>query len=118
MASLDTTELNETFDLLTHPHRRYTLHYLSTESEEVSIATLASEIAEWGEAKRATNQNNDPEGIEIALRHTHLPKIADAGIITYGPDKDSIKLKGLNGLGQFLTDTAPIDGFTRVPADD
>ncbi|MFC7141721.1 ArsR family transcriptional regulator [Halosimplex aquaticum] len=87
-------------------------------SEEISISTLASEIAQWDKAKGSTNQNNDPKSIEIALHHTHLPKIADAGIIAFGPNKDSIKLQELNGLGQFLTETEPIDGFSRVAAND
>lgn len=50
MAPLNTSRLNETFDLLTHPHRRYVLYHLRTKARDVGIETLAATIADWNEA--------------------------------------------------------------------
>jgi hypothetical protein len=45
MAAQIEPELNEIFDLMTHPHRRYILYYLTQESETVDVDTLAASLA-------------------------------------------------------------------------
>lgn len=117
MASLNSPELTEAFDLLTHPHRRYVLYYLSNESNVVNIDTLAVAIAKWDGEHTGTAQTNHEE-ILWTLHHTHLPKLADAGVITFGPNRDSITLREMGHLDQFLDDTAAIDGYTKITADD
>lgn len=118
MASLATSELNQTFELLTHPYRRYVLYYLTKESEVVGIDTLATAIGKWDGDHTGTDRTNNTKEAKTALHHTHLPKLADAGIITFGPNKDSIELGESDGLGRFLDDTARIDGYVQTAAGD
>lgn len=118
MASVSSSGLNETFDLLTHPYRRYVLYYLTQESEVVDIDTLATAIANWSRDHTGTDQTNNTNEIKTVLHHTHFPKLTDAGIITFGPNKNSIELREADGLSRFLDDTAPIDGYRKIVADD
>lgn len=118
MAAQNKTGLNETFDLLTHPHRRYVLYYLTNDSELVDLETLAGAIADLDRGQAATGPNASAATIATGLRHTHLPKLADAGVITYDADTGSIELDGTNGHGQFITEAARIDGYTQSAAGD
>lgn len=118
MASLDNSRLDEEFDLLTHPHRRYVLYHLRRESEAVEIGTLATAIAEWDGDQTGPDRSTDIREVETTLHHVHLPKLADAGVITYSADRGYVELGEIDGLDQFLGDTARIDGYTRSTADD
>lgn len=118
MAVLDAARLNETFNLLTHSHRRYVLYYLTRESERADIKTLASAIAKWDGEHRETDRSTDRKVIETALYHTHLPKLADAGIISFGTNTDSIRLRETDGVDRFLADTARIDGYSQTAISD
>ncbi len=115
---MDTTELNETFDLLTHPHRRYALYLLAEESEALSIGTLATAIATWEADRTGMDGPTEENAIEIGLHHSHLPKLEDAGIVTVAENEDSITLRRTDGLDRLLTDTARLDGYPPIVADE
>lgn len=110
--------LTETFDLLSHPYRRYALYYLTNESETVHIDTVGTMIAEWKSSRTETGGSTDSKAVEIALRHTHLPKLADAGVISFGANRDFIELRETDGLDPFLDDTARIDGYVKTAVSD
>lgn len=118
MAVSNTVELGETFDVLAHPYRRHVLYYLRTHSEEVAIDTLTAMLANELAGPSATGRSDSTGDIEVALHHTHLPKLADAGLITFAQDKQSIELDGMNGHGQFVDEAARIDGYAPPAAGD
>lgn len=118
MAAQNTTALTETFDLLADPHRRYVLYYLTKESEVVDLETLAAAIANWDGGPTATGRSDNREAIATGLYHTHLPKLADAGLITFDADTGSIELTETKGHGQFIAEAARIDGYTQTVAGD
>lgn len=118
MASLDGQMLTETFELLTHPYRRYALYYLTNESAEVGIETLAATIATWDGEQTGTDQSTTHTDIRTALRHIHIPKLAEAGIITVDTTTNRIELRDAAGVSQFLSDTAAVDGYGQTAADD
>ncbi len=106
------------FDLLTHPYRRYVLYHLTRESEAVDFDTLAASLANWDPGQPEASQNTSSATIEVQLRHMHLPKLADAGLITVAQDRQSIELGGVNGHGQFIDQAARIDGYAPPAAGD
>lgn len=118
MPSSNSARLGEIFDLLTHPYRRYVLYYLRTHSGVVAIDTLATNLANELDGPSVTGGRETPAHIEVTLHHTHLPKLADAGLITFAPDRQSIELDGMNGHGQFIDDAARIDGYAPPAAGD
>lgn len=118
MASLDTQRLNETFDLLSHPHRRYALYHLTEETGDVSVESLAAAVARWDGGHPETDRRGGAETIETALRHVHLPKLSDAGIVALDPDAGTVELGETDGFHEFLGETARIDGYSGPAADD
>ena len=92
MASTTAAGLSETSDVLAHPIRSHVLHYLRTHSEVVAIDTLTAVLTNELAGPSATAGGETPEQIEVALQHTHLPKLADAGLITYEDNPGEIAL--------------------------
>ncbi|MCU4800962.1 ArsR family transcriptional regulator [Halobacteria archaeon HArc-gm2] len=111
MTTMNTSRLNETFDLLTHPHRRYVLYHLKNKTGDVGIEPLAAAIADSDEVHPGMERATSIDEIKTKLYHTHLPKLAEAGFITVGPTMDSIVLAAPDGLDRFLAESAPIDGY-------
>lgn len=118
MASTTAAGLGETFDALTHPYRRHVLYYMRANSGVVAIDTLTAMLANELEGPSATAGRETPEDIEAALHHTHLPKLAEAGLITFAQDEQSVESNGMNGHGQFIDDAARIDGYAPPAAGD
>jgi len=110
--------LDETFDVLTHPYRRYVLYYLRTHSEEVDIETLSAMLANELEGPSTTSGGKTPESIAITLHHIHLPKLADVGLITFAQNGHSIELDEMTEHGQFIDQAARVDGYAPPAAGD
>lgn len=110
------TSLDEIFDVLTHPYRRYVLYYLRAHSEVVTIDTLTAMLANELDGSSTPAESGPTEHVEVALHHTHLPKLADAGLITVAQDGQSVELDGRTGRGQFIDHAARIDGYAPSAA--
>ncbi|WP_247001065.1 DUF7344 domain-containing protein [Halosolutus gelatinilyticus] len=118
MEGPNTSRLTETLDLLTHPYRRYTLYSLTNESKVIGVDTLAIAIAEWTGDQTEAGRSADRKAVETALRHTHLPKLVDEGIISFGANMGFIELRDMDRFDRFLADMARIDGYIQTAAGD
>lgn len=118
MASQNTVRLNQTFDILAHPSRRYILYHLRTDSEVESIETLAAALANRDQSQSPTDASDNSDDTKIALHHNHLPKLASADLITYDADTGVIELNETKDHGQFIATAARIDGYTPISASD
>lgn len=105
---------NEMFGLLTHSYRRYVLYYLTNESGTVDITSLSTAISNWGSDLEPIGRNEDRSDIELALHHTHLPKLADAGIILYDTTSRRVELSEAAWGDRFLAETALSDEYLYV----
>lgn len=72
------------FELLTHRHRRYALYYLSQRLGAVGLPDLVEAIT-LREGERA------PDRLAAEFHHRHLPKLVDAGVVEYDPDRERIR---------------------------
>jgi len=113
MAALTTPRLTETFDILTHPHRRYVLYHLTSNSGTADISALAAAIAEWDENGSDSARTSSIDVVETALNHSHLPKLADAGFVTIDRNSGTVELESRDGLDRFLGEAASIDGYAH-----
>ncbi|MDF9745490.1 DUF7344 domain-containing protein [Natrinema salsiterrestre] len=118
MAEPNPSRLTETFDLLSHPYRRYALYYLTRESETVSLDALASAIATWDGDHTGTDPSTDSETVEAALHHAHVPKLADAGIVLFDANAGVIQLDEADRIEGFLEDAARTDGYVQIATSD
>ena len=73
----DGAELNRVFDALRHPHRRRILLALDGHNPRTGDELTREELSDTGE---------DRNRLMTKLVHVHLPKLADAGYITWERD--------------------------------
>lgn len=116
MVEPNTSRLTETLDLLTHPYRRYTLYCLTNKSEVISVDTLATAIAEWAGDQTKLGRSTDRSAVKTTLCHTHLPKLADKGVVSFHSNTGTIELRDANGIDQFLAEMGRIDGYMQTVA--
>lgn len=81
------------FDLLSSPRRRFVLYYLRTESDSIALTALADEVAAW-EYETPVEELTDQERKRayVSLYQTHIPKLADAGIVEYDAESGDVAL--------------------------
>jgi hypothetical protein len=65
-------------DLLANRTRRDLLSYLATADGPITVEEAAAHLANTGGV-----HGQSPGRLEIALVHSHVPKLADAGVVTY-----------------------------------
>lgn len=116
MTALDTEQLNETFRLLTHPHRRFSVKCLQSQSRMVRIDALSKAIASWED--RTTDPSPVRDEIKISLHHAHLPMLENAGIVTYGENSNTVSLESTAGLGRFLDEVESVESYIHPAVED
>lgn len=104
-------ELDEVFTALDHSRRRYLLYTLVNERSEQTLSELATNIVAW-ERDKPIDEVTDEERrrVHVSLYHSHIPKLADLGILEYRESEDVIvrarnteQVKGvLDGAGAEL----------------
>lgn len=80
------------FDLLRSSRRREVLHYLNEQATETNIGTLAEHVAAV-ENDIDVNEltSTQRKRVYISLYQSHLPKMADHGVIEYD-DRGTVRL--------------------------
>jgi hypothetical protein len=84
--------LDEIFGVLKNRRRRGVLRYLSENSEQLDLGTLAEQIAarECGkDVSQITSQERTR--VYVGLYQCHLPKMADTGAISYNRSRGRIE---------------------------
>jgi hypothetical protein len=118
MGSPDTSRLNETFGLLKNSRRRYVLYHLRRESASTDLDTLGRHVAAWENGTTVSEVSAESvKPVQTSLFHTHLPKLEDAGLVTYEPETGAVEFEGADLVGRFLDETAEYEYNTRVVAD-
>ncbi|WP_049969514.1 DUF7344 domain-containing protein [Haladaptatus cibarius] len=92
------------FEILTNARRRYTLSYLRSQSGAVSIGELAEAVAAWeNDTSVELVSSKERKSVYTSLYQTHLPKMADAGIIDYDRQRGNVRLdERANELDEYL----------------
>ncbi|MCL9812844.1 DUF7344 domain-containing protein [Natranaeroarchaeum aerophilus] len=68
--------------------RRHALYYLTEQVGTISLHELSDALTVW----EAVDGEHHHQRIATGLYHRHLPKLADAGVLRYDPDADTIEL--------------------------
>lgn len=87
-------DTNTLFSILSSERRRYALYCLQQYRNPMTLADLADEVArlETGEETVAAIPAEDVKTVYMMLYHTHIPKLADANIVDYDQDTDTVRL--------------------------
>ncbi len=90
------TELDDLFEVLADSHRRRVLAYLAdTDDDVAAFSELIEHVAD-----DSAGESTDNERLAVSLHHTHLPKLADAGVVEYDPRSEVVRYRG----GDVVTD--------------
>ncbi len=98
----DVSDKDVIYDLLSNHRRRYTIHYLKQIDDETTLSELAEQVAAWEQEKEIQELTSDErKRVYTSLQQTHLPKLAEAEMITF--ERDSIALaEGAEDLEIYL----------------
>lgn len=72
-------DVDSAFDLLSEARRRGVLYALDRNAR-TNVDTLAARISRWEADDGKTSTDDD---VRTMLVHSHLPKLADADVVTY-----------------------------------
>ncbi|MFC6977247.1 ArsR family transcriptional regulator [Halomicroarcula sp. GCM10025709] len=108
--NIDSASLNVMFDALRNPYRRRILVAISDHNPCEITEFARNQIASVSEDEA------DPERLEVQLLHSHLPKLAEKGYIDWNPEAETIR------RGPNFHDIAPLlqlldDHAEKLPAD-
>lgn len=80
------------FDLLSSRRRRHVVRYLLRTDGETAFRTLTDRVAAL-EADTTVEALTDDERkpVYVSLRQTHLPRLDEAGVVRYDPDRGTVR---------------------------
>jgi len=91
--SMTTRSKDELFQILSNSRRRYIIYYLSQGGNELSLKSLATKIAAVeSDVSESDITSDERQRVYISLYQTHLPKLEEAGIVTYDEDERTVAL--------------------------
>jgi hypothetical protein len=94
---------DQTLSLISDPRRRTLLYWL----KDVGSGTMTfDDVVEAVVARErsipARETPDSRDAVRVSLAHAHLPKLADLGILEYGPDGPTVRYHGNPALESFL----------------
>lgn len=84
-------DVDAVLDVLANEQRRRILAHLADAPEDVAAF---SDLVEHVAGGRAESSPEEREETAIRLRHNHLPKLADAGIVSYDARDETVRYHG------------------------
>lgn len=103
------TELSRdrVFDILSSPRRRYVLYFLRTEESPIQLTDLAEHVAAWENDTTVEELSSQQrKRVYVSLYQTHLPKLAEAGLVEYDDDSGEVAVAGKTSeIDPYLGDT-------------
>ncbi|WP_254767754.1 DUF7344 domain-containing protein [Salinilacihabitans rarus] len=92
----DTLTKGEIFEVLRNQRRRYVVQFLKQDGRPVELGDLAQQVAAW--EYETTLDGVTPEQrkrVYTTLQQTHLPKMDEAGILSFDADEGVIEATDL-----------------------
>jgi DNA-binding transcriptional ArsR family regulator len=108
---------NELFDVLRNPRRRATMKYLRAEGS-ADVSDLVDHVGarEFGVEPEALARGQR-KSVHVSLYQTHLPKLDDAGVVEYDPDRGTVEVTdAASRLYPLLDDSTARAAPSRVHA--
>lgn len=87
--------LDDVFELFSKERRRFALYFLDEADDPVPVRELAEQIQAWENGSEPPAIADDEyRDIVLRLKHTDLPKAAEAEFVHYDPQENVIELSG------------------------
>ena len=89
-------ELDEVFEALDHPRRRYLLYTLVNGGNKEALPYLAAKIAAWEQGTDMSEVTDEKQQkVHASLYHSHIPKLTALEIVDY-QEKEDIIVRAVN----------------------
>lgn len=96
------------FDALSDRRRRSVVRCLMRRTDRaVDLETL--------DARLCRDASADPGDFEVPLRHVHLPKLDDVGIVAYDEDDGTVRYREQPAVESLLIAASAVRGEPNVP---
>lgn len=82
--------VDDVFDALSDSRRRYVLHHLADQSDDTAGY---GGLVEYVIAHSPDLDGEDGDRVRLTLTHTHLPKLADAGLIDHDTRSGTVRYR-------------------------
>ena len=104
------------FDLLSSRRRRFVLNRLQSAPEGVEIGDVATELAAFeNDAPPEELSRKERKRIYVSLYQTHVPKLEEAGVVTYDSDSGLVQpTDRIGGLAAYFTSEHSADPAAMV----
>ncbi|WP_135822631.1 DUF7344 domain-containing protein [Halostella litorea] len=89
------------FELLADRRRRAALYRLADADGPVRFDALVEAVVDWESAGLAPPRGHE-ERVATALHHSHLPQLADAGVVDYDESDGVVRYRGSETLERYL----------------
>lgn len=84
---------DDVFEILSNARRRTMIHYLHQQHGHADLSDIADHIAAWEYDTTHDQITSDQRRrVYISLYQTHLPKLAEYGIVDYDEDEKTVRL--------------------------
>ncbi|UPV99774.1 hypothetical protein M0R88_14795 [Halorussus gelatinilyticus] len=112
-----TPELDTLLDVCEHKHRRIVLAALTDQHQSLSINDLTNAIVKHNHHTLPTEASDEiVTQIQTDLHHVHLPKLSEAGLIHYDPERKVVEPTAqLDQEGSHLSAILAIDSKLPTP---
>ncbi len=111
---------DELFHLLQNQRRRQVLEFLQDTDGEINMRDVAEQVAAWeNDTTIDALDSNERQRVYIALYQSHLPKLDDAGVLTYNQQRGIVSRTDLaDQLDAYLNiePSAPDTGSSTNPS--
>lgn len=119
--SIDTSDserhlpLDIVHDLLAERHRRYVLYCLYLYANPMRLPDIAELVTQWEHGAPGGELLDERLRTYNELYHTHIPELADSGVVAYSQSEDMLELdRNAVWLRPYLERASEID----LPADE
>lgn len=104
---------DEVFDVLSSARRRFALSYLWRVGGSSELSTLADETAAWENGTPVSELTSQQrKRLYVSLYQTHVPKMADLGIVDYDADTGAVRISdGAAEVARYLPQSEPAAGW-------
>lgn len=91
-SSIEGMPLDTVHTLLSHHRRRAVLELLLTHDRALTLTDLRNELVESEQGAEITEISGEAvKRVHASLHHTHVPKLAEAGIVDYDQERKIVE---------------------------
>jgi len=83
---------DDAFEVLSNRRRRYTLHYLKQNGDDVALSDVAEQVAAWEHGETTAVSASERKSVYTSLQQFHLPKLDEKGIVEFDQRTGNISL--------------------------